>query len=352
MDAAASQSDPPPLCSVVVVNWNGLADTLACVESLLAQTWPAVEIQVVDNGSANGEADALERAFGARIRLIRHADNRGFTGGNNPGMQRALDEGRARYVALLNNDAVAAPDWLERLVGFAEAHANAALLASHMVFFDDPSTTENCGIDLLTSGEAVPRGRGRPASAFTEPARVLGACGGAVLYRADALRTHGLFRDDFFANFEDVDLSLRMLACGAECWFVPGTLVRHRLNASIAKVRNDTFRIRSVRNLTRAVWINLPWPVLLLNAPALLISHVLVPLLAPLVGQRDLARILRAGRRAAFRDEPSIRTLRRELAPRRRGSAMAMWWRTRSFLGVYLRYLIDVVVLRRRRYME
>ncbi len=336
----------------MVLNWNGLADTLACVHSLLGQTHPSVDVFVVDNASANAEADAIEREFGARIRLVRNAANLGFTGGNNVAMRTALDEGRAKYVALLNNDAAAEPDWLARLVAVAEAEPEVALCACHMVFWSDPQVTENAGTLLLSTGEAIPRGRGRPRSGFATPARLLGACGGAVLYRADVLRRVGVFRDEFFANFEDVDLSLRMLAAGGECVFVPGTFVRHRLNASIVKVRDDAFRIRSVRNMTLAYWMNLPWSVVLLNLPAQLVSWLLVPPLALLVGQWDLARILVRGRLAALRMWRDIARARRALAPLRRGNPLRLWWRQRSFFASYLRFFVDVVVRQRRRYME
>lgn len=344
--------DECPLVAVVVVNWNGLEDTCECLRSLLAQTWPRVEILVVDNGSANGEADAIEREFGTQVRLFRHAHNLGFTGGNNPPMRLALEEGRARYIALLNNDAFAEPTWLERLVTAAEADEDGGLFASHMVFVSDPERTENAGTAILTTGEAIPRGRDRPRSEFDTPATLLGACGGAVLYRAALLHELGTFRDDFFANFEDVDLSLRCAATGHFTRFVPGAVVRHRLNASIAKVRNDDFRVRSVRNLSTAYWINMPRTVILLNAPWLILSWFLVPLLAPLLGQFDLARILVRGRVRTIGECRSIWRERRRLRPMRRGNPLRIWWLQRSCVRVYLGFLVQVVLLRRRRYME
>jgi GT2 family glycosyltransferase len=253
---------------------------------------------------------------------------------------------------LLNNDAAAEPDWLERLVRDAEAHPEAALLASHMVFWSDPQRTENAGIVLFSTGEAVPRGRGRPRADFTAPARLLGACAGAALYRAEVLRELGLFRGDFFANFEDVDLSLRMLAAGHECRFVPGAVVRHRLNATVDRIRDDEFRIRSIRNMTHAYWSNVPWPVAVLNLPWHVFSWICVPPLAVLLGQWDLARILVRGRLRCLRELGAIRSERRRLRPHRRGNPLRIWWRQRSFLGGYLRFLWDVVLLRKRRYLE
>ena len=286
------------------------------------------------------------------MRLIRNVRNLGFTGGNNPPMRTILAEGRAAFIALLNNDAFAAPDWIERLVDAATANPNVAMFASHMVFVSDPERTENAGTLILTTGEAVPRGRDRPRSEFVGPVDLLGACGGAVLYRCDVLRELGTFRDDFFANFEDVDLSLRMVATGRFARFVPGAIVRHRLNASIAKIRDDDFRVRSVRNLSTAYWINMPRTVILLNAPWLVLSWVLVPLLAPLLGQFDLARILVRARLRTIAEFRSIWRERRGLRPLRRGNPLRVWWMQRSCLTVYFGFLLQVVLLRRRRYME
>jgi GT2 family glycosyltransferase len=341
-----------PLVAVVVLNWNGLADTRDCIRSLFEQSWPAVEIHVVDNASDGGEADRLDEEFGERVRLHRNRANLGFTGGNNTALEKILIEREAKYVALLNNDAVAEPQWLETLVAAAERLPGAGLLASHMVFFDSPDVTENAGTVVLTTGEAVPRGRGRPRSEFTEETALLGACGGAVLYRCDALREVGVFRQDFFANFEDVDLSLRLIATGKQCMFVPGAVVRHRLNRSVDKVRDDEFRVRSVRNLSTAYLINMPWQVVLLNLPWLAASWVLVPIVSPLLGQWDLARILARGRIRTLCEVGSILAERRRFRSMRRGSWLRIWLRQRSFASVYFRFFVDVVLLRRRKYME
>jgi GT2 family glycosyltransferase len=335
-----------------VLNWNGLADTREAIRSLQAQTYRDIEIWVADNGSANDEAGQLEREFGDSIRLLPNGANLGFSGGNNTAIAQILAEGRADHIALLNNDASAAPDWIERLVAAAETHPEAGVFASHMVFFGDPHVTENAGIELLTTGEAIPRGRHRPVAEFTQPCRLLGACAGAALYRVSALRAVGTFRDDYFANFEDVDLALRFVVTGRECRFVPFAFVRHKLNTSIRKVRDDAFRLRSVRNMTHSYWVNAPWLLVLLNLPWHVVSWLLVPPLALLAGQRDLARVLVGGRMAALRQWRTLLADRRALRPLRAANAFGLWWRQRSCFTPYWRYLVDVVLLRKRRYME
>lgn len=341
-----------PRVAVIVLNWNGLADTEACLASCFAQTWPSTEIWLVDNASANGEGELLASRYSDRVRMLRNAVNLGFTGGNNVAIRQILREGQADYIALLNNDATAIPEWIEMLVASAAQHPNVGMFASHMVFTADHNRTENTGTEILTTGEAIPRGRNKPVSHFSNDAELLGACGGAVLYRVELLARLGAFRDDFFANFEDVDLSLRHCASGYFARFVAGAIVHHKLNASIAKVRDDRFRVRSVRNLSTAYLINMPWTVIVLNLPWLVVSWCLVPLIAPLLGQFDLARILVRGRARTLLELRSILRERRRLRPLRRGNPLRIWWMQRSCVRVYLDFLLDVVILRRRRYLE
>lgn len=351
-DLPAAHSPSAPLVAVIVLNWNGLADTEACLASCFEQTWKPTEIWLVDNASANDEGAILESRYGNRVRMLRNSGNLGFTGGNNVAIRQILREGRAEFIALLNNDATAAPDWIERLVRSALSHPDMGMFASHMVFAADHGRTENTGTEILTTGEAIPRGRDLPLTAFESDATLLGACGGAVLYRAHLIRTLGAFRDDFFANFEDVDLSLRHCACGYFTRFVAGAIVHHKLNASIVKVRDDRFRVRSVRNLSTAYLINMPRTVLLLNLPWLVLSWLFVPCLAPLLGQVDLARILVRGRARTLLEIRSILRERRRLRPWRRGNPLRIWWMQRSCIRVYVGFLVDVVILRRRRYLE
>lgn len=343
-----------PAVAAVVLNWNGLDDTLQSVESLLGQTGrERISVHVVDNASENAEADAIERAFGARIVLHRNTENLGFTGGNHTAMRAALADPDVDYIALLNNDAVAEPDWISQLVRCAATDPRIGIVASTMVFFDHPEVIENTGVVLLTSGEGMPRDRGRPATtAARSTPTPIGGCGGAVLYRAAMLREIGLFEEDFFANFEDVELSLRALASGWDVRFAEAARVRHKLSRSIRKVRDETFLLRSQRNLLWANATRLPWQVLALNLPAILLGNTAVLALAPLFGQRQMARVIWKSRLALWRDRRAILAERRRFRPLRRGPWSRIWRRQSSFLPYYLRSFWDVVLVRRRRFFE
>lgn len=343
------ESTAPPAVAAIVLNWNGLQDTFAAVDSLLAQTWESLAVHVVDNASANDEAGVLARRYGDRVHLRVHTTNLGFCDGHNGLLRELLDGERPPdYVALLNNDAVAEPDWIAQLVAAAEGDPTIGACASLMVFRDRPHEVENAGVVMLHSGEAIPRGRGRPASCFATAADVLGACGGAVLYRASALRQVGVFRSEFFLNFEDVDLSLRLVASGWRCRYVPGARVRHGLNRSIDKVRDDAFAVRSIRNMDFAYLVNMPWPVLVCALPWLALAWVVAPCLCLVLGQWRYARNLVRGHARTLRERAALSAARADLRPLRRASSWSLWWRHGSTLAAYARFLRDVVVLRRR----
>lgn len=338
-----------PVVAAIVLNWNGFTDTCAAVDSLLAQTWTALEVHVIDNASRGDDADRIAARYGARIRLRRHDANLGFADGHN-GLLRELLARPAppEFVALLNNDAVAAPDWIEQIVAAAVADDTIAACASMILFRDRPDVVENAGVIVLHSGESVPRGRGRPAHAFPRAADVMGACGGAMLLRSAALQRCGLFRGEFFLNFEDVDLSLRLVAAGGRIRYVPGARVWHGLNQSIAKVRDEAFAVRSIRNMDFAYLVNMPWPVLLCGVPWLVLAWCVAPCLCLLLGQFDYARLLILGHRRTVRERAALFAARAAMRPLRRASSWRLFWAHGSTGAAYGRFLRDVVLMRRR----
>ena len=114
-----------PLVYIVILNWNGRPDTLRCVASLETQTYSNYRILVLDNGSTDDSVYMLRR-LGDRIRLIEIPVNLGYTGGSNLAMRDAFESG-ADYVWLFNNDAVAEPETLAKLVAVCEADTGIGL---------------------------------------------------------------------------------------------------------------------------------------------------------------------------------------------------------------------------------
>lgn len=213
---------------IIVVNWNGRAILESCLQSLRRQAYRDFSVVLVDNGSTDASAEFVSGRF-PEVRLIALAENRGFAAANNC----ALRELTSPYVALLNNDAAADPGWLAALVHALEETEEAGFAASRMLFEDRPGTIDRCGDGYTLAGAALLRGRGEPAGRYANRSWVFGACAGAALYRTSMLRDIGLFDEDFFLLYEDVDLSFRAQLRGYKCLYVPEAVVYHRGSGSI-----------------------------------------------------------------------------------------------------------------------
>lgn len=126
---AAAGTAEPPLISVITVNRDGARFLPDLLDSLARQTWPRLEVLVVDNASSDGSAELVRRRY-PWARLVETGANLGFVGGNNAGFAAA----RGELLALINNDTVVAPDWLERLAAEAAAAPQVGAVASKILF--------------------------------------------------------------------------------------------------------------------------------------------------------------------------------------------------------------------------
>ncbi len=129
--------------SVIVVNFNGLRHLGPCLESLRQQEFPRdeYEVFVVDNASTDGSTDLMRSKYGW-VRLLAQPSNLGFAGGCNVGIRAA----RGEFVALLNNDAIAARDWLQQLVGASHQAPDIGGVASKILFQHDPMILNSAGL--------------------------------------------------------------------------------------------------------------------------------------------------------------------------------------------------------------
>lgn len=229
----------PPLVYVIIINWNGLEHLDACLSSLFATTWQNVHFLLVDNGSSDGSVSFVQERFPeeSRLEILALDTNRGWSGGNNDGMERALEAG-ADYILLLNNDTWTDPLALEALVDAMAAHPEVGALAPRMLLFDQPDLINSVGLILSEVGAAWDRGIGRfDSPQWHEPVPVIGACGGALFLRASTLEKAGLLPEDFEIYFDDLDLCLRIQAAGYQIQTCPTAVVHHKFSATMGTGR-------------------------------------------------------------------------------------------------------------------
>jgi GT2 family glycosyltransferase len=223
-----------PMVVSVVINFRGLADTTRCVESLLASTYPAHRVVVVDNGSGNADADIIESRFGERIELLRARRNLGYGGGANLGIQWAIRQ-HAGYVWVLNNDTVITADAIDHLVLAMEASGWLGVTSPEIDAPIGPDAPTGVwyagGIVSLARAEThhVHRTLGR-APAVVVTGFVTGC---AMFLRCEALEDAGVFWERLFLYWEDVDLSLRLRSAGWGLGVVPSATITHFGHGSV-----------------------------------------------------------------------------------------------------------------------
>jgi GT2 family glycosyltransferase len=240
--------------AVVVVNWNGREDTLACLASLQSIDYAPLDVLVVDNGSTDGSVPAIRAAF-PRVGLIETGRNLGFAGGNNAGIEAALAAG-ADFVLLLNNDTVVSPGLLRELIVVARSAPDIAAVSPKIYYQAEPkrvwyagsrwvsrrATFEHIGQDTVDSGEAEDG----------QPVETEYACGCAMLLPAAALRRVGLLDDALFLLYEETDWCFRARRAGLRCLFAPRARLWHKVSASFGGRRSPLYTYFDVRN--RLLW--------------------------------------------------------------------------------------------------
>ena len=241
--------------AVVVPNLNGKESIEACVDSLLQQK-ARIDIVVVDNGSTDGSTDFLNKKYGSKIVLLQQTKNLGFAGGVNVGINYAIKKGY-RFVALFNNDAVADSNWTYELLKNLELDSGAGIATGKIISSKD-GTIDSTGDMYTTWGLPYPRGRGESSvDHYDKVEYVFAASGGASLYRVQMLQSIGLFDEDFFAYYEDVDLSFRAQLAGWKIIYVPSAIVHHQIGATSSKIKGFT-TYQTLKNLPWLKWKNVP----------------------------------------------------------------------------------------------
>lgn len=262
---------PSHIPVVVIPNLNGGGDLLDAIASLEKQTLKP-HIIVVDNASTDGSADAALAKFPG-IELIRHTKNFGYAGGVNPGLRRAIESG-ATYVAPFNDDAVADEHWLQNLVDFLNSHDEYGSVMCK-VLHADGKTLDSTGDYLTNWGLPYPRGRNElDGGRYDGQHDIFAASGAASLYRIKALEQVGLFDEDFFAYYEDVDLGFRMQLAGWKVGFEPAARVYHKIGMTSGRIKGFT-TLQTLKNQPLVIWKNLPRRFLFRVLPRFTLAYLL-----------------------------------------------------------------------------
>jgi len=252
-----------PKVYIIILNWNGWEDTIECLESLKSITYTNYCIVIIDNGSKdtsigkiveycnhqpnfefynfkyNGKTKNMSKTKikmnKKLIILLKNEKNYGFAKGNNIGIKYAFQHGDPNYILLLNNDTIVEKEFLTILVKTAEENHKFANIQP-LLLKPGGEVIDSLGQELI-KWQIKDIGINSYCSEYKNLLNnnyneIFGACNAAVLYRSDVLKKIGLFDENFFAIFEDVDLAWRIRLGGFKSIIVSGAIVYHKRGIS------------------------------------------------------------------------------------------------------------------------
>lgn len=220
-------SDAPSV-AVIVLNWNGIDDTVECLQSLMRVDYPRREIVVVDNASRESPRRRIEAEFPS-VTYLQTDRNLGYAGGNNVGIRYALERGHD-YVFVLNNDTIVEPDFLGPAIAVAESDPAIGVVGIKIMAWDKPERVWVAYGDVTYRHSLVRLigYYGRDDGRYDRQRDVDWIPGTAMLFPRRALEKVGPFDENFFAYHEDVDWCTTARELGMRVVFAPGSRILHK----------------------------------------------------------------------------------------------------------------------------
>lgn len=244
-----------PKIGIVILNWQGWRDTLDCLASVQGGDYPLtqLDIVVVDNGSQDDSVSQL-RQHRTGATLLELPNNVGFAAGSNFGIQHSLVTG-CDYVLLLNNDAIASPDFLRPLLRVFDRDPASGIVSPKIRYHDPSDQIWYAGGRFRQPrliGEMI--GLGESDEGQFDQARVVDfAVGCCMLIHRAVFERIGYLDERFFFYQEDVDFSYRATKAGFSVWYQPASVIYHKVSQS---TRDDAGRRTFLYAQSRVIFFN------------------------------------------------------------------------------------------------
>ncbi len=229
-----------PKVFIIIVNWNGKQDTLTCLSSLQSLDYSNYHVIIVDNGSKDDSISAIKLQFPHHL-LLENQTNLGFTGGNNIGIQYALDH-KADFVLLLNNDTKVSPDLLKHFMLGFQQFPKAGILGAKIYLMQNEGKLDHFGgtwnqkkgvFDLI--------GLHAPDENWDTAFCIDYVCGAAMMVKKEVFEQIGLLESRFFLIWEESDFCMRAKRKGFQIISYPSAKIWHKVSASFTGKTHSTY---------------------------------------------------------------------------------------------------------------
>ena len=214
--------------SIITVNYNGLKDTCALIESFPFNE--NMEVIVIDNASEQDEASIIAQRF-PYIKTIRSGKNLGFAGGNNIGIKEA----KGQFLFLINNDTVFKEFNIEPLIKRLESSPNIGIVCPKIRFTWGAKPIQYTGYTPLSKiavrNQAIGYGE-EDKGQYDAPHPTPYAHGAAMLIKREAIEKVGLMPEDYFLYYEELDWSMMFTRAGYNIWYDPACTIYHKESQS------------------------------------------------------------------------------------------------------------------------
>ena len=215
--------------SLITVNFNGLTDTCALIDSIPSSNIP-LEVIVVDNGSSNNEAATLSQRYPS-VKVVRSERNLGFAGGNNLGIKEA----QGKYIFLINNDTLFKNFNIQPLVDRLESSDKTAIICPKIRFAWGTNPIQFTGYTPLSTitvrNQSIGFGE-EDKGQYNVPHSTPYAHGAAMLIKREALEKVGMMPECFFLYYEELDWSMMFTRAGYDIWYDPTCTIYHKESQS------------------------------------------------------------------------------------------------------------------------
>lgn len=263
--------------SIIILNYNGKKDTLACLESLFGITYKNYEVILIDNGSKDGSISEVYKKFNQKIKvkklkIIQNKQNLGFAEGNNVGIRWVLKKKsqKSDYLMLLNNDTLVNPNFLDILIKNVLRHSEFNVFGPQMRMYPAKNRIWYAGgmfLKPLGSIKMFNRGDLISQSQLKKPTPVSFINGAGMLVKIQTFEKVGFLDGNFFLYWEEADWQARALKLEYKFLYVPNSIIWHKVGASAGGENNPVFKYYFYRNNLLFVRKNLAfyfWPTFLL----------------------------------------------------------------------------------------